>query len=233
MAAHLLSLPRHLRDLIYPYLSASRGFERCWSPDDEYDVAHVQIENVANVSVLSTNSQLRDEYLSYLKKPRYDAAKLSAFTTYRLRLVNHASQRFWHKEKRNSDVRAKAELKNVQHATLFIECPTTPDDVLPRTGEWHVEVKEFLETFTAMAPNLYTLRVAFQMDCKPILNTDALLESGDFITNDESNGGRNYMFKDLSPTLPRHLAGLRLCAARKWVSPWLLSCGDGYWHWTA
>jgi hypothetical protein len=62
--AHLLTIPREIRDLIYGYLTQERNFylerERCYYGSKEVDV---QVKNAPLLSVLLSHSRLKEEYM--------------------------------------------------------------------------------------------------------------------------------------------------------------------------
>lgn len=71
-SAHLLALPRELRDMIYPSLSHKVAFKWLWQEASEqftacgptfYNTVDVEFPAAPSVGVLAVHSRLHEEYL--------------------------------------------------------------------------------------------------------------------------------------------------------------------------
>lgn len=128
MVSHLLTLPRELRNMVYPHLSHPVEFDWRWLIDRDYflpfkregevrlryHTAQVRFDAASDADVLATHSRLREEYLEDTI-----IADLSVPVTIEMYRCDTTLTELQPGE--ILDQRAKAAFANVKHATLYFK----------------------------------------------------------------------------------------------------------------
>jgi len=174
-AAHLLMLPRELRDQIYEYLGRDlcvvwgRGFAG-WKEGQLSSTVEVQVDNAPFINVLLTHSRLKEEYM---QSPVFKRLSL----TLRMR----AKERMPRKTK---DERyflgcgtwltpaADGFLSRVSKITLFVDCGDvaihSTNYVYP-SYRLHWDIQSLLDIFALKASNLASVKLALRFKPKHLL----------------------------------------------------------------